>query len=591
MLLHYMKISFKYGGIYIWLIFFIQLFEGILPVLEMILTAEFIDRTLELLQKQGSMAEILPLLFLFGIVIGFTWLIKEVENFITIKLTHRLRERFRPVLVERIAKFPYKIVEEKEVQDHIHRIMKAPEKEIVDGVYLILSFITISIRILGVVFLIGIHVWWCGILLLFMNIPLIYLAKLNGETVYQANQEMSGYMRRYQYLEQLLSGREAMLERNLFGFHGFLQRKWEKVYDKAYHSYIRAFFKYFFAARGYGILSVLFSVVMILLLIHPFMTGKMTSGLFISAASQLLTVVSIMVQQLSEMLKQLSWKRNYMKDLVNFFQLPNEPQTVLDAPQGTFTGFEEVIFDHVSFRYPETEQYALKDVSFRLEAGRHYAFVGENAAGKTTVIKLMTSLYDTYEGNIFVNGKELRDYSPQEKKGLYAVVYQDFAKYYISIQDMIALGIREKCGETVQRRKVQEAIAQVGLTPFVSELINGIDTELGKFEEENVEASNGQWQRLAIARAFVNEAPLCILDEPSASLDPVSEKKLYEEYGKLSKGKTTIFISHRLGSIRLTDKIFVFDKGSVLEQGTFEELIKFDSKFKEMYEAQRSWYE
>ncbi len=343
-------------------------------------------------------------------------------------------------------------------------------------------------------------------------------------------------MRRYQYLEQLLSGREAMLERNLFGFHGFLQRKWEKVYDKAYHSYIRAFLKYFFAARGYGILSVLFSVVMILLLIHPFMTGKMTSGLFISAASQLLTVVSIMVQQLSEMLKQLSWKRNYMKDLVNFFQLPNEPQTVLDAPQGTFTGFEEVIFDHVSFRYPETEQYALKDVSFRLEAGRHYAFVGENAAGKTTVIKLMTSLYDTYEGNIFVNGKELRDYSPQEKKGLYAVVYQDFAKYYISIQDMIALGIREKCGETVQRRKVQEAIAQVGLTPFVSELINGIDTELGKFEEENVEASNGQWQRLAIARAFVNEAPLCILDEPSASLDPVSEKKLYED-GYRKQGK------------------------------------------------------
>lgn len=250
MLLYYMKISFKYGGIYIWLMFFIQLFEGILPVLEMLLTAEFIDRTLELLQKKGSMEHILPLLFLFGLVIGFTWLIKDVEKFITIKLTHRLRERFRPVLVERIAKLPYKTVEEKAVQDHIHRIIKAPEKEIVDGAYQILGFITISIRMLGVVFLIGYHVWWCGIMLLLMNIPLIYLAKLNGETVYQANQEMSGYMRRYQYLEQLLNGREAMLERNLFGFRGFLQRKWEKVYDKAYHSYIRAFLKYFFCGKG-----------------------------------------------------------------------------------------------------------------------------------------------------------------------------------------------------------------------------------------------------------------------------------------------------------------------------------------------------
>ena len=131
----------------------------------------------------------------------------------------------------------------------------------------------------------------------------------------------------------------------------------------------------------------------------------------------------------------------------------------------------------------------------------------------------------------------------------------------------------------------------MGLSEFVDGLADGIDTVLGKFDRGNKEASGGQWQKLALARAFVSDAPICILDEPSASLDPVSESRLYQEYGKLSEGRTTVFISHRLGSVRLADSIIVFDEGRILEQGTFEELMKYESKFREMYEVQRSWYE
>ena len=258
-----------------------------------------------------------------------------------------------------------------------------------------------------------------------------------------------------------------------------------------------------------------------------------------------------------------------------------------------FDGFGELMFEHVSFCYPGTEKYVLKDVSFRLEAGRHYAFTGANAAGKSTVIKLMTGLYDSYEGRILVNGKELREYSPQEKKSLYAVVFQDFARYQISVKDMIGLGMRRQGAqmECQDTGKVRLAVEQVGLSEFVDGLADGIDTVLGKFDRGNKEASGGQWQKLALARAFVSDAPICILDEPSASLDPVSESRLYQEYGKLSEGRTTVFISHRLGSVRLADSIIVFDEGRILEQGTFEELMKYESKFREMYEVQRSWYE
>ncbi len=283
-------------------------------------------------------------------------------------------------------------------------------------------------------------------------------------------------MRRYEYFDELLNCREGALERNLFSFTGFLQGKWSREYDLASRLYLNSFLKYFFAARGYGLAAAMISVFMILVLLRPLGNGEISVGIFISAASQLLSVVSIMVQQLSELLKQLSGKREFRKDLADFMGLPEESADVLEVPGNAFAGFGELMFEHVSFCYPGTEKYVLKDVSFRLEAGRHYAFTGANAAGKSTVIKLMTGLYDSYEGRILVNGKELREYSPQEKKSLYPVVFQDFARYQTSVKDMIGLGMRGQGAqmECQDTGKVLLAAEQVGLSEFVDGLADEV---------------------------------------------------------------------------------------------------------------------
>lgn len=228
----------------------------------------------------------------------------------------------------------------------------------------------------------------------------------------------------------------------------------------------------------------------------------------------------------------------------------------------------------------------MKNFNLRLEKDLHYAFVGINGAGKTTVTKLLTGLYDNYEGEILLNGRELRTYSQAELKALFAVVYQDFAKYYIPLKDNIALGNVLNFND----QEVQQVASIIGLDEEVKDLPMGYDTPLGKIIEGGVDLSGGQWQKVAIARALYNPAQIRILDEPTAALDPVAESNIYEMFGRISKGKSTIFITHRLGAAKLADQIIVIDDGQVKEQGTHDELLKLGGIYAEMFEDQRSWY-
>jgi len=243
--------------------------------------------------------------------------------------------------------------------------------------------------------------------------------------------------------------------------------------------------------------------------------------------------------------------------------------------------FKTIEFRNVSFKYPGTDKLILDDISFIIENGRHYSLVGVNGAGKTTIIKLLTGLYTNYEGAILVDGRSISDLTQSEIKGLSSVVYQDFAKYYISLYDNIAIA-----GDGVEN-----AIELVGLSGAVEKLKDGVNTPLGKIYENGVDLSGGEWQRVAMARSVVNNAPLKILDEPTAALDPVSESAVYNNFERISKGGTTLFISHRLGSTKLADIIFVLSDGKIVERGSHSDLISLENGvYAEMFNAQAEWY-
>jgi len=189
-----------------------------------------------------------------------------------------------------------------------------------------------------------------------------------------------------------------------------------------------------------------------------------------------------------------------------------------------------------------------------------------------------------------VDGTELRSLSPEKRKGLSAVVYQDFARYPLTMRENILLGNIHRMDASDTDGEIMDVAHTVGLEETVAGLHHGLDTPLGKIFEGGADISGGQWQRLAMARAMINPAPLCILDEPTSALDPLSESRLYEEFGTISHGRTTIFISHRLGSTKLADTIYVIENGKISEAGSHAELMKLSGSYRAMFEAQAAWY-
>ena len=208
-----------------------------------------------------------------------------------------------------------------------------------------------------------------------------------------------------------------------------------------------------------------------------------------------------------------------------------------------------------------------------------------NGAGKTTMTKLMTGLYRDFKGEILLNGRDIRTYDAKALKSLCSAVFQDFARYQVPARDSIAVGL------PAREARVEDAVRTVGLRDAIAALPKGLDTPLGKIYEGGQDLSGGEWQRVAIARALVSGAPVRILDEPTAALDPMSESRFYEQFAGMSRGVTTLFISHRLGSTRLADRIFVIDGGRIAEEGTQAELLAAGGLFADMFEAQRSWYQ
>ena len=289
--------------------------------------------------------------------------------------------------------------------------------------------------------------------------------------------------------------------------------------------------------------------------------------------------------ELTYIVGELADNREYLRDLTLFANL-SETSGAADMPAIRVIEPQCIEFCNVSFQYPETDLMILKNFSLKIYEKKHYAFVGVNGAGKTTITKLLTGLYDNYTGNILIDGKNLREFTQAELKAMFSIVYQDFAKYQIRLSDSIGIGNINSATE----QNVINTIETLALTEAVSKLSEGIQAPLGKIKENGVDLSGGEWQRIAIARSLISKAPIHILDEPTAALDPVAESEVYELFGKISKGKSTIFITHRLGAARLADEIFVISDGSVAEQGTHNELMNKNDVYAEMFEAQRGWY-
>lgn len=588
-LLDSIKIPFQCTPMMAFIIVLQTLLSGLIPTVQILVTAEFINTAIAVVQNQAELSEIFPPLITVVVLIAYQWISWQLLQLSTVKMENAIREKFRTAITEKRAKLAYKHIENPQTWDLISRVSKDPETQIRTAFSDILSITSKFLQVVGILGVLIVHVWWAALLILVITVPLFILAVKSGKANYQASRDVSKVKRKYEYLSQVLTSRDTVDERSLFGYGEKLGNTWYEQYEQARKIEFKTELKWYIKMKSGSLITALISLIIILILLGPVLSGALTIGLFMSLVNAVFGIVQMMSWELTGNVDRLAKQREYLKDVTEFFAL-EESKDAIVAKADIPPVFESLEFDNVSFTYPGTTKKVLDGISFRMTAGKSYALVGVNGAGKTTLIKLMTGLYDNYEGTIYLNGKKLSDYSQSELKAFFSIVYQDFAKYQITMKENILIGDSVQ-NQPEKESRISQIVEQVGLGYLVKTLPKGLDTPLGKLKAGGQDLSGGQWQRLAMARALYNPAPLRVLDEPTASLDPLSESKLYEEFEEISKDKTTIFISHRLGSTKLADEIFVIGDGKVIEQGNHEDLMDLGGVYAEMYESQRSWYQ
>ncbi len=351
----------------------------------------------------------------------------------------------------------------------------------------------------------------------------------------------------------------------------------------------------FFAklAKGpMGFFAGLSAVISRLLLgvIYVFVCAKAWGGAFgIGSVTQYVGACTALFIGASELVVHIGTLIENAPYLDLFFSLIDTPNTMQKGSLeiGSASSVEhEVEFKDVSFKYPGSSTYALQHVSFKFKVGKKVAIVGENGSGKTTFIKLLCRLYDPTDGVILLDGVDIREYNYIQYMNLFSVVFQDFQLLAFPLGQNVA------CSKNYDSKKVEECLKKVGFEDRLKTLPNGLDTYLYKnMDEEGVEVSGGEAQKIAIARALYKDSPFVILDEPTAALDPLAEAEIYSKFDSIVGNKTAVYISHRLSSCRFCDEIIVFDLGHIVQQGSHDTLVNADGKYNQLWHAQAQYYE
>ncbi|WP_346929698.1 ABC transporter ATP-binding protein [Clostridium sp.] len=580
------KIPFKFAPAQAILIALQKLLDGVVPTLQILATAKFLDTAILIFKQEKGIKDIvMPLLFVI-LLLAYDWISTQLSKFAEVQIKNRLRGEFRVNIVEKIATLRYKYIESQDSWDLISRVIKEPEVQCTKAYVSSLDMIAMILKITGILVVLFIQVWWSAVLIVLISVPLFFIALKSGKETYEANREVEKNKRKVKYLEEVLNGREAVEERTLFGYSDKINDQWHKEFETARKHELKVSLKWYINMKAGGVIIAVLSVLIVLILIGPVTSGILSIGMFMSIVNSVFELINYLAWSLPEYGDNLAKNKEYLVDLTNFVKLDGDEGYLL-KPAKEVIKIKSLEFRNVSFKYPGTEKYILRNMSFVIEEGRHYAFVGTNGAGKTTITKLITGLYEDFEGEILINEKSIKAYGQEQLKAMCSVVYQDFARYYISFRDNILLGDINNFDDVDNMNK---AIETVELQDVVGGLPLDINSNLGKIKNDGVDLSGGQWQRIAMARGIVSPASIRILDEPTAALDPISESNLYEKFEEISRGQTTIFISHRLGSTKIADEIFVIGDGTIIESGSYEELMKKNGVYTKMYESQRSWY-
>jgi len=403
---------------------------------------------------------------------------------------------------------------------------------------------------------------------------------------YAKNFRQTPVRRQLDYLRIVGGSKEAAKELKLFGLSGFITNRFAKLSDEIYRENVALSRLRLLAGMGLSVLGTLGYYAAYVWVIWRTLLGAFSVGTLYFLAGAILQA-SNNIQQMFSTLSGIADQALFLTDLLEFFQMEptiRSKPNALPAPRPIVRGFE---FRNVSFHYPGSDRLILEGLNLHLHPGERVALIGENGQGKTTIVKLITRLYDPTEGEILLDGVDLREYSLEDLYREIGVIFQDFMRYEMTARENIAVGRIEQ----LQNLDLIRAAAHKSLADeVIATLAGGYEQMLGRRFNDGVDLSGGEWQKLALARAYLRDAQVLVLDEPTAALDARSEAEVFERFGELTQAKMALFISHRFSTVRMADRIIVLADGRIAEDGNHGQLIALGGRYAELFELQAASY-
>jgi ATP-binding cassette subfamily B protein len=427
---------------------------------------------------------------------------------------------------------------------------------------------------------------WLIVLLLVAMVPVfVGEAHFNAQT-YTLDFSRTPERRELDYVRQTAASMETAKEVKIFGLHRFLIEHYRRLADAFYLAnrsiaLRRAAWGGVFTGVGTTAYYLAYAYIVWRTLEGEFTIGDLS---FLAASFRRLRAL---LEALLTSFSSIAGQALYLNDLFSFFQMKPRilsPKNPRPLPRPIRAGF---VFENVGFIYPGSTRWTVRNLSFTLKAGEVVALVGENGAGKTTLVKLLTRLYDPDEGRILLDGHDLREYDVEELRGSIGVIFQDFVRYNFTAGDNIAVG---RIAERHDRERVERAARSSQADQVIAGLPAGYRQRIGKRFKNGIELSGGEWQKIALARAYLRDAQLLVLDEPTAALDARSELEVFERFAELTEGKMALLISHRFSTVRMADRIVVLEGGRLVEEGTHQQLMALGGRYAGMFEMQAASY-
>ncbi len=568
----------------------VRVIKGLLPLAVLYLTKLLIDAVTEGLKAPSQGASLTPVTTILAGLAGaavINAMLTVVSSLISRIHAQVVTDHMHALLQTKSVEVDLEYYENARYQDTLHRAQQEAPYRPTAILNALLQCFQDGISLLAMA---GILWWlhWAVIPVLALTaIPYFFVRLQQSNRLFAWERERTPLERKAWYVNMLLTQATAAKEVRLFDLGPRLREWFREVRTVLRRERIALERRWAFAGLAAQIVGVagVFGV-------YSFVAVRTFHGL--------LTVGDLVmffqaIQRASGFLEGLGWSVSNLYESNLFLTTLNEflairsklPEAVKPRPFPASLG-QGITFEQVSFQYPHEERVAVRDFTFTIKPGEHVAFVGANGAGKTTLVKLLCRLYDPTSGRITIDGTDLRDYVIADVRGAVSGIFQDFVKFQFSAKDNITLGVN---ASEVALPLVVQAARQAGVHEAIERLPKGYESLLGKLFDGGHELSIGEWQKVALARAILRNSQILILDEPTSAMDAKAEAELFERFHELAQGRTAILISHRLSTVKMADRIFVVDRGQIVEQGTHDDLMSRQGLYASLFLTQAQHYQ